>query len=106
MNDSHYTHLNTLSRLVFPLHVDRILCGIGTKDKVRVGGQRHAQAALLPFKKAGTHRTGDWVDPGPIWTGAENLALTGIRCPVRPARSESPYLLRYPGPLGTKLCVV
>ena len=27
--------------------------------------------------------------PGPVWTGAENLALTGIRSPDRPARSES-----------------
>ena len=26
--------------------------------------------------------------PGPVWTGAENLALTGIRFPDRPARSE------------------
>ena len=28
-----------------------------------------------------------WV-PGPVWTGAENLASTGIRFPDRPARSE------------------
>jgi hypothetical protein len=27
--------------------------------------------------------------PGPIWTGAENLAPTGIRSPDRPARSQS-----------------
>jgi hypothetical protein len=27
-----------------------------------------------------------WV-PGPVWTGAENLASTGIRSPDRPARS-------------------
>ena len=26
--------------------------------------------------------------PGPVWTGAENLAATGIRSPDRPARSE------------------
>jgi hypothetical protein len=36
--------------------------------------------------------------PGPVWTGAENLAPTGIRSPNRPARSESLYRLRYPGP--------
>jgi hypothetical protein len=36
--------------------------------------------------------------PGPVWTGAENLVPTGIRFPDRPARSESLYLLRYPGP--------
>jgi hypothetical protein len=37
--------------------------------------------------------------PGPVWTDAENLALTGIRSPDRPARSESLYQLSYPGPL-------
>jgi hypothetical protein len=36
--------------------------------------------------------------PGPVWTGAENLAPTGFRSPDRPARSESPYRLHYPGP--------
>jgi len=36
-----------------------------------------------------------WV-PGPVWTGAENLAPTGIRSPHRPARSQSLYRLRYP----------
>jgi hypothetical protein len=39
-----------------------------------------------------------WI-PGPVWTGAENLAPTGIRSPDRPARSESLYRLSYPGPL-------
>ena len=35
--------------------------------------------------------------PGPVWTGAENLApSTGIRSPYRPARSQSLYGLRYP----------
>jgi hypothetical protein len=40
----------------------------------------------------------EWA-PGPVWTGAGNLALTGIPSPDRPARSESVYRLRYPGPL-------
>ena len=35
--------------------------------------------------------------PGPVWTGAENLAPTGIRSPDSPARSESLYRLSYPG---------
>ena len=35
--------------------------------------------------------------PGPVWTGAENLASTGSRSPVRPTRSQSLYRLRYPG---------
>ena len=37
--------------------------------------------------------------PGPVWTGAENLAPTGIGSPTRPARSESLYRLSYRGPL-------
>ena len=35
--------------------------------------------------------------PGPVWTGAENLAATGIRSPHRPASSESLYRLSYTG---------
>jgi hypothetical protein len=35
-------------------------------------------------------------DPGPVWTGAENIAPTGIRSPDRPARSQSLYRLSYP----------
>ena len=35
---------------------------------------------------------------GTIWTGAENLAPTGIRSPDRLARSESLYRLSYRGP--------
>ena len=34
--------------------------------------------------------------PGPVWTGAENLAPTGIRSPDRPARSQSLYRMSYP----------
>ena len=34
--------------------------------------------------------------PGPVWTGAENLAFTGIPSPDRPARSQSLYRLSYP----------
>ena len=33
---------------------------------------------------------------GPVWTGTENLASTGIRSPDRPARSQSLYRLSYP----------
>jgi len=33
---------------------------------------------------------------GPVWTGAENLASTGIWSTDRPASSESLYRLRYP----------
>jgi hypothetical protein len=34
--------------------------------------------------------------PRPVWTGAKNLAPTGIRSPDRPARNQSLYRLRYP----------
>jgi len=37
--------------------------------------------------------------PGPVWTGVENLAPTGIRSPDRPARSQSLYRLNYPAHL-------
>jgi hypothetical protein len=33
--------------------------------------------------------------PGPVWTGAENLAPNGIRSPNRPTRSLSLYRLSY-----------
>ena len=60
-----------------------------------VGGQRHAPAALPPGKTRYPlyRRLG-----GPDCTGAGNLSPTGIRSPDRPARSESLYLLSYPGP--------
>ena len=35
--------------------------------------------------------------PGPVWTGAEYLASTGIRSTEGPARSKSLYWLHYPG---------
>ena len=35
--------------------------------------------------------------PGPVWTGTENLAPTGIRSRDRPARSESLHRLNYRG---------
>jgi hypothetical protein len=52
------------------------------------------------------------VAPGPVWTGAENLAPTGIRSPDRPARSQSLYRLSYPAhtscefPKRMKLCFI
>ena len=57
-----------------------------------VGGQPHAPAVLPPGKsRYPLYRM-------PVWTGADNLAPTGIRSPDRPACSESLYLLSYPGP--------
>ena len=61
-----------------------------------VGGKRHTLAALLLGKKSGTHQA-RWA-PGPVGTGAENLALTGNRSPDCPAHSEWLHRLSYPGP--------
>ena len=41
---------------------------------------------------------GGWLGPRAAWTGAENLAPTGIPSPDRPARVEPLYRLSYPGP--------
>ena len=60
-----------------------------------VGGQRHTLAALPAGRKPGTRCMADWV---PVWTGAENLAPTGIRSPDRSVRSELLYRLNYLGP--------
>jgi len=54
-----------------------------------VGGQRHAPAALAPGKEpVPILQEAGWA-PGPVWTGVENLATTGIRSPDRSASSES-----------------
>ena len=58
--------------------------------------QRYTPAALYPRKDpVPIVQEVGWA-PGPVWTGAENLAPTGIRSPDRPARSQSLYRLRYP----------
>ena len=41
---------------------------------------------------------GSWF-PGPVWTGADNLASTGIRNPDRPARSSVAMLTELPDPM-------
>ena len=38
-----------------------------------------------------------WWARGPVWTGAEDVALTEIRSQGRPARNGSLYRVRYPG---------
>ena len=58
-------------------------------------GQRHAPAAIYPGKDpVPIVQEAGWAT-GPVWTGAENLAHTGIRSPDRPARSQSLYRLHY-----------
>jgi hypothetical protein len=61
-----------------------------------VRGQRHAPARLYPRKDpVPIVQEAGWA-PGPFWTGAENLAPTGIQSLDRPARSQLLYRLRYP----------
>ena len=59
-----------------------------------VRGQRHAPAALYPAKDpVPIVQDVGWA-PGPVWTGAENLAPTGIRSPDRPDRRYTDYITR------------
>jgi hypothetical protein len=52
-----------------------------------MGGQRHFLAALPPGKDTlPILEEAEWA-PAPVWTGAENLAPTGIRSPDVRARS-------------------
>ena len=58
-------------------------------------GQRHVPAALYPGKDpVPIVQEAGWA-PGPVWTGAKNLAPFGIRVPDHPARSSVGML---PGP--------
>ena len=60
-----------------------------------MGGHSHVPAAL-PLGKtdpAPDVQEAVWA-PGPAWTGAENLAATGIRSLDRPGCNESLYWLR------------
>jgi len=54
-----------------------------------VKGQRQAKPHLTPGKDPlPILQEFGWAS-GPVWTGAENLAPTGIRSPDRPARRQS-----------------
>ena len=61
-------------------------------------GQSHAPAALYPRERPGTHCTGGRVGPrAGLDRCGKSRPPTGVRCPVRPARSQTLYRLRYPG---------
>jgi hypothetical protein len=69
-----------------------------------VRGQRHAPAAIYPGKNpVPIVQEAGWA-PGPVWTGAENLAPTGIRSPDRPARTQLLYRLSNPAHLISYEC--
>ena len=61
-------------------------------------GQHHAPAALYPGKDPVPIVQEAGLASGPVWTGAENLACTGIPSPDRPAHSQSLYLTELLGP--------
>jgi hypothetical protein len=67
-----------------------------------VNGQLHAPEALPPGKTLGTYWTGGWVGPqSRSGRGGEKLLIVPgleLRPLCRPARSQSLYRLRYPGP--------
>jgi hypothetical protein len=46
---------------------------------------------LYPQERPGTHCTGGWVGPGPVWKCVKNLTPTGIRSLEHPAHSQSLY---------------
>jgi hypothetical protein len=66
-----------------------------------VSGHQHAPAVLYPGKDpVSLVQEARWA-PGPVWTGAENLAPTGIRSRDRPARSSVAIPTQLPGPQFT-----
>ena len=58
---------------------------------------------LYPRERSGTHCEGGWVGPRAGLDGCGKSRPTGIRSPDRPARSQSLYRLRYPGPKSLPL---
>ena len=71
---------------------------LGPRHYTGVGGQPHAPAPSTPGKEpVPIVQEAGWA-PGPVWTGAENPSLTGIRSPDCPARSQSLYRLSYQFP--------
>jgi len=64
------------------------------RREIGVCVQRHTPAALPWDKRRAIYCVRGWVGPGPVWTGAENLAFTDIRSSDRPAHNESLYRLR------------
>ena len=73
---------------------DRTLIFLQLRRWMAVGG-----SLRFPAGNILTQCIGDWEGwaPESVWTGAEILALSGIRSPDRAVSSESLYRLRHPG---------
>ena len=63
-----------------------------------VSGQQHVPAALYPLERSGTHFTGGWVGPGPVWTGGKSRPHRDS-IPDRPVRSSVAIPTELPGPI-------
>ena len=61
-------------------------------------GKRHARPLYIRGRNSVPIVQGAVWNPGPVWTGAEDLAPTGIRSPGRAALNKSLYRLRCRGP--------
>jgi hypothetical protein len=57
------------------------------------GWQTPRPRRFTPWERSCTHCLGGRLALGPVWTGGENVAPTGIRSPDVPARTEPLYLL-------------
>ena len=84
------------NRLLRPLERVEVQGYLGTEDKG--GGSAPRSGRFTPGKDPAPIVQEDGWTPEPVWTGAENLALTGIRSPDRPAPCESLYRLSYSSP--------
>jgi hypothetical protein len=73
---------------------------------MRLGGQPQTPAALAGERYPALIIQGAGLVQWPLLTDAENLTPAEIRSPDRPARSESLYRLRYPGPPYSMYCLV
>jgi len=61
--------------------------------------QCQAPAALYHREKPGTHCTGGWVSPRPVWSGAENLPPPGFD-----PRTVQPVASRYTDYVSEIVC--
>jgi len=65
---------------------------------MRVNGQGHAPTALPLGERARFHCSGDCMGPRPGMEKRKPLVSPGFEPRDRPARTESLYRQRYPGP--------